>query len=242
MSTWIRVIDRISCAVAIQVQRLRLRPASPIGILGQEAAVFRAVVTGVEVVESGGLIVNASAVADFVVEIVFTLLSGLTVVGIAVSLLRRSILADHIDSALAQILGVGVKLYGVALSRSGRRKDVILSADQVEAADHIVLILGIKDCCSIIEIFSCFRVFLFFDSLSKSIILVLLGIINLPASPHFSAKSPPKVFSQQSLSVMQNSSCSLEKRLQKKSFRHPPAVIFHFFSPSRNVAFMLSKS
>ena len=211
MSARIGVTDRVAGTVAVQVQSLRLRPASAVGVLRQEAAVFRAVVTGVEVVESGGLVVDASAVADFVVEIVFALLGRLTVVGVAVGLLRRSVLADHVDGALPQILGVGVKLYGVALSRSCRRKDVVLPADQVEAADRIVLILRIKDCCPIIKIFSCLRAFLFLDSLSKSIILVLLGMINLPASPHFPAKSPPRVFSQQSLSVMQNSSCSLEK-------------------------------
>ena len=211
MSTWIGVTDRVAGTVSVQVQSLRLRPASAVGVLRQEAAVFRAVVTGVEVVKSGGLIVNASAVADFVVEIIFALLGRLTVVRVAVSLLRHPVLANHIDGALPQILGIGVELYGVSLSRSGRRKDVVLSADQIEAADRIVFILRIQDCCPIIEIFSCLRVFLFFDSLSKSIILVLLGMINLPASPHFPAKSPPRVFSQQSLSVMQNSSCSLEK-------------------------------
>ena len=210
MSARIGVTDRVAGTVSVQVQSLRLRPASAVGVLRQEAAVFRAVVTGVEVVESGGLVVDASAVADFIVKIVFTLFGRLTIVRVAVSLLRCSGLADHIDSALTQILGVGVKLYGVALSRSGRRKDVILSADQVEAVDHIVLILRIKDCCPIIEIFSCFRVFLFFDSLSKSIILVLLGIINLPASPHFPAKPPPRVFSQQGFSAMQDFRCSLE--------------------------------
>ena len=211
MSTWIGVTDRVAGTVSVQVQSLRLRPASPVGVLGQEAAVFRAVVAGVEVVETGCLIVDASTVADFVVEIVFTLLGRLTVVGIAVGLLRDPVLADDVDGAFTQILGIGVELYRIAFSRSCRRKDVILPADQVEAADRIVLILRIKDCCPIIKIFSCLRAFLFLDSLSKSIILVLLGMINLPASPHFPAKSPPRVFSQQSLSVMQNSSCSLEK-------------------------------
>ena len=155
MSARVGVTDRIARAVAVQVQCFRLRSASAVGILCQEAAVFRAVVTGVEVVEAGGLVINASTVADFIVEIVFALLGGLTVVRVAVSLLRHPVLADHVDGALAQILGVGVKLYGVALSRSGCRKDVILPADQIEAADRIVLILGIKDCCPIIEIFSC---------------------------------------------------------------------------------------
>ena len=211
MSARIGVTDRVTGTVAVQIQSLRLRPASAVGVLRQEAAVFRAVVTGVEVVESGGLVVDASAVADFIVEIIFAQFGRLTIVRVAVGLLRRSILADHIDGALAQILGVGVELYGVALSRSCRRNDVVLTADQIEAADRIVLILGIKDCCPIIEIFSCLRVFLFFDSLSKSIILVLLGIINQSASSDFPAKSPPGVFSQQRLSLMQNSSCSLEK-------------------------------
>ena len=155
MPARVGVTDWIACAVAVQVQSLRLRPASAVGILGQEAAVFRAVVTGVEVVESGGLIVDASTVADFVVKIVFALLGGFTVVGIAVGLLRRSVLADHVDGTLTQILGIGVELYGVALSQSCRRKDVVLSADQVEAAARIVLILRIKDCRSVIEIFSC---------------------------------------------------------------------------------------
>ena len=216
MSARIGVTDRVAGAVAIQVQGLRLRPASAVGVLGQEAAVFRAVVTGVEVVESGGLIVDASTVADFVVKIVFALLGGFTVVGIAVGLLRRSVLADHVDGTLPQILGIGVELYGVTLSRSCRRKDVVLSADQIEAADRIVFILRIQDCCPIIEIFSCLRVLLFFDSLSKSIILVLLGMINLPASPHFPAKSPPRVFSQRRLFGMQNDCYSLEKTTAEK--------------------------
>ena len=190
MSTWIGVTDRVAGTVSVQVQSLRLRPASAVGVLRQEAAVFRAVVTGVEVVKSGGLIVNASAVADFVVEIIFALLGRLTVVRVAVSLLRHPVLANHIDGALPQILGIGVELYGVSLSRSGRRKDVVLSADQIEAADRIVFILRIQDCCPIIEIFSCLRVFLFFDSLSKSIILVLLGIINQSAYLHVFCKVP----------------------------------------------------
>ena len=190
MSTWIGVTDRVAGTVSVQVQSLRLRPASAVGVLRQEAAVFRAVVTGVEVVKSGGLIVNASAVADFVVEIIFALLGRLTVVRVAVSLLRHPVLANHIDGALPQILSIGVELYGVSLSRSGRRKDVVLSADQIEAADRIVFILRIQDCCPIIEIFSCLRVFLFFDSLSKSIILVLLGIINQSAYLHVFCKVP----------------------------------------------------
>ena len=196
MSTRIGVTDRVTGTVAVQIQSLRLRPASAVGVLCQEAAVFRAVVTGVKVVEACGLVVNTSTVADFVVEIVFTLLSGFTVVRVAVGLLRRSVLADHVDGALAQILGVGVELYGVALSRSCCREDIILRADQVEAADRIILVLRVENRCSIVKIFSCIRVFLFLDSLSKSIILVLLGIINLPASPHFPAKSLPGIFSQ----------------------------------------------
>ena len=216
MSARIRVTNWITCAVAVQVQSFRLRSASAVGVLGQEAAVFRAVVTGVEVVKSGGLIVNASAVADFIVKIVFALLGRLTVVCVAVGFLRRSVLADHVDGALAQILGVGVKLYGVTFSRSCRRKDVVLPADQVEAADRIVLILRIQNCCPIVEIFSCLRVLLFFDSLSKSIILFLLGMINLPASPHFPAKSPPRVFSQRRLFGMQNDCYSLEKTTAEK--------------------------
>ena len=202
MSARIGVTDRVTGTVSVQVQSLRLRPASAVGVLGQEATVFRAVVTGVEVVETCGLVVDSSTVADFVVEIVFALLSGFTVVRIAVGLLRRSVLADHIDSALAQILGVGVKLYGVALSRSCRRKDVILPADQVEAADRIILVLRVENRCSIVKIFSCIRAFLFLDSLSKSIILVLLGIINQSASSDSPAKSPPRVFSQQRVSIM----------------------------------------
>ena len=190
MPARIGVTDRVAGTVSVQVQSLRLRPASAVGVLGQEAAVFRAVVAGVEVVETGCLIVDASTVADFVVEIVFTLLGRLTVVGIAVGLLRDPVLADDVDGAFTQILGIGVELYGVSLSRSGRRKDVVLSADQIEAADRIVFILRRQDCCPIIEIFSCLRVFLFFDSLSKSIILVLLGIINQSAYLHVFCKVP----------------------------------------------------
>ena len=190
MPARIGVTDRVAGTVSVQVQSLRLRPASAVGVLGQEAAVFRAVVAGVEVVETGCLIVDASTVADFVVEIVFTLLGRLTVVGIAVGLLRDPVLADDVDGAFTQILGIGVELYRIAFSRSCRRKDVILPADQVEAADRIVFILRIQDCCPIIEIFSCLRVFLFFDSLSKSIILVLLGIINQSAYLHVFCKVP----------------------------------------------------
>ena len=211
MSARIGVTDRVAGTVAVQVQSLRLRPASAVGVLGQEAAVFRAVVAGVEVVEAYDLVVNSTAVTDLVVGIIFALLGGLTVVGVAVNLLRSSVLANDVDRALAKILGVGVEIYCIAFSRSCRRKNVVLRADQVEAADRIILVLRVQNCRAVVKIFSCIRAFLFLDSLSKSIILVLLGMINLPASPHFPAKSPPRVFSQQSLSVMQNSSCSLEK-------------------------------
>ena len=64
-----------------------LRPASAVGILCQEAAVFRAVVAGVEIVEACSLVVNSTAVADLVVEIIFALLGGLTIVGVAVGFL-----------------------------------------------------------------------------------------------------------------------------------------------------------
>ena len=176
-----------------------------------EAAVFRAVVAGVEVVEAYDLVVNSTAVTDLVVEIIFALLGGLTVVRVAVSLLLSSILANDVDRALAKILGVGVEIYCIAFSRSCRRKNVVLRADQVEAADRIILVLRVQNRCSIVEIFSCIRAFLFLDSLSKSIILVLLGIINQSISSDFPAKSPPEVISQERLSIMQNFCCSLEK-------------------------------
>ena len=153
-----------------------------------EAAVFRAVVAGVEVVEAYGLVVNSTAVADLVVEIIFTLLGGLTVVGVAVGFLRSSVLAHDVDSALTQILGVSVEIYCIAFSRSCCRENVILRADQVEAADCIILILRVQDCRSVVKIFSCIKAFLFLDSLSKSIILVLLGIINQSAYLHVSCK------------------------------------------------------
>ena len=64
-----------------------LRPASSVGVLCQEAAVLRAVVAGVEIVETCRLVVNSTAVTDLVVGIIFALLGGLTVVRVAVSLL-----------------------------------------------------------------------------------------------------------------------------------------------------------
>ena len=173
-----------------------LRPASAVGILCQEAAVFRAVVAGVEIVETCRLVVNSAAVADFVIEIILTLLGSFTVVRVAVGLLRSSVLANDVDSALTQILGIGVELYRIAFSRSCRREDVVLRADQVEAADCIILILRVQDCRAVVKIFSCIRAFLFLDSLSKSIILVLLGIINQSISSDFPAKSLPRAFSQ----------------------------------------------
>ena len=202
MSAWVGVTDWIACAVAVQVQSLRLRPASAVGVLCQEAAIFRAVVTGVEVVETCRLVVNSTAVADFVIEIIFALLGGFTVVRVAVGLLRNPVLAHDVDGAFSQVLGVGVKIYSVTFSRSCRRENIILCTDQVETADRIILILRVQDCRAVVEIFSCIRAFLFLDSLSKSIILVLLGIINQSASSDFPAKSPPEVFSQQRLSVM----------------------------------------
>ena len=87
MPAWVGVTDWIACAVAVQVQSLRLRSASAVGVLGQEAAVFRAVVAGVEVVETCRLVVNSTAVADFVIEIIFALLGSFTVVRVAVGLL-----------------------------------------------------------------------------------------------------------------------------------------------------------
>ena len=196
MSTWIRVTNWITCAVAVQVQCFRLRSASAVGVLCQEAAVFRAVVAGVEIVETCRLVVNSTSVTNFVIEIILTLLDGFTVVGVAVGLLRSSVLANDVDGALTQILGIGVELYRIAFSRSCRREDVVLRADQVETADRIILILRVQDCRAVVKIFSCIRAFLFLDSLSKSIILVLLGIINQSISSDFPAKSLPRAFSQ----------------------------------------------
>ena len=190
MSARISIVDRISSTVAVQVQSFRLRSASTVAILSQEAAVFRAVVAGVEVVETCGLVVNSAAVADFIIEIILTLLGCLTIVAVAVGLLRDPVLAHDVDGALTQILGVGVEIYCIAFSRSCRREDVVLRADQVETADRIILILRVQDCRSVVKIFSCIRAFLFLDSLSKSIILVLLGIINLPTSPVLFLQSP----------------------------------------------------
>ena len=161
-----------------------------------EAAVFRAVVAGVEIVEACRLVVNSAAIADLVIEIILPLLGSLTVVRVAVGFLRSSVLAHDVDSALTQILSVGVEIYCIAFSRSCCREDVILRADQVEAADCIILILRVQDCRSVVKIFSCIRAFLFPESLSKSIILVLLGIINQSISSDFPAKPPPKVSSQ----------------------------------------------
>ena len=87
MSARVGVTDWIACAVAVQIQSLRLRSASAVGILCQEAAVFRAVVAGVEVVEACRLVVNSAAIADFVIEIIFALLGSFTVVGVAVGFL-----------------------------------------------------------------------------------------------------------------------------------------------------------
>ena len=190
MSARVGVTDWIACAITVQVQSFRLRSASAVGVLGQEAAVFRAVVAGVEVVEACRLVIDSSAVADFVIEIIFALLGGFTVVRVAVGLLRDPVLAHDVDGALAKILGVGVEIYCIAFSRSCCRKDVVLRADQVEAADRIILVLRVQNCRAVVKIFSCIRAFLFLDSLSKSIILVLLGIINLLASPVLFLQSP----------------------------------------------------
>ena len=190
MSARVGVTDWIAYAVAVQVQSFRLRSASTVAILSQEAAVFRAVVAGVEVVETCGLVVNSAAVADFIIEIILTLLGCLTIVAVAVGLLRDPVLAHDVDGALTQILGVGVEIYRIAFSRSCCRKDVVLRADQVEAAYRIILVLRVQNCRAVVKIFSCIRAFLFLDSLSKSIILVLLGIINLPTSPVLFLQSP----------------------------------------------------
>lgn len=191
MSARISIVDRISSTVAVQVQCFRLRSASAVGVLCQEAAVFRAVVAGVKVVDACRLVVNSTAVADLVIKIILTLLGGFTVVRVAVGFLRSSVLAHDVDSALTQILGVGVEIYCIAFSRSCCREDVILRADQVEAADRIILVLRVQSCRSVVKIFSCIRAFLFLDSLSKSIILVLLRIINLSISSDFPAKPSP---------------------------------------------------
>ena len=190
MSARVGVTDWIACAVAVQVQSFRLRSASAVAILSQEAAVFRAVVAGVKVVEACRLVVNSAAVADLVIEIILTLLGGFTVVRVAVGFLRDPVLAHDVDGALTKILGVGVEIYCIAFSRSCCRKDVVLRADQVEAAYRIILVLRVQNCRAVVKIFSCIRAFLFLDSLSKSIILVLLGIINLPTSPVLFLQSP----------------------------------------------------
>lgn len=166
MSAWVGVTDWIACAVAVQVQSLRLRSASAVGVLCQEAAVLRAVVAGVEVVEACRLVIDSTTVADFVIEIIFALLGGLTVVRVAVGFLRNPVLANDVDGAFPQVLGVGVEIYCIPFSRSCCREDVVLCADQVEAADRIVFILRVQDCRAVVEIFSCIRAFLFFDSLS----------------------------------------------------------------------------
>ena len=190
MSARVGVTDWIAYAVAVQVQSFRLRSASAVGVLCQEAAVFRAVVAGVEIVETCRLVVNSTAVADLVIEIIFALLGSFTVVGVAVGLLRNPVLTHDVDGALTQILGVGVEIYRIAFSRSCRREDVVLRADQVETAYRIILVLRVQNCRAVVKIFSCIRAFLFLDSLSKSIILVLLGIINLPTSPVLFLQSP----------------------------------------------------
>ena len=195
MSARVGVTDWIACAVAVQVQSFRLRSASTVAILSQEAAVFRAVVAGVEVVETCGLVVNSAAVADLVIEIILTLLGGFTVVRVAVGFLRDPVLAHDVDGALTQILGVGVEIYRIAFSRSCRRENVVLRTDQVEAADCIILVLRVQNCRAVVKIFSCIRAFLFLDSLSKSIILVLLGIINQSAFPAHFLQSPLRRFS-----------------------------------------------
>ena len=115
-------------------------------------------------------------------------------VGVAVGFLRNPVLAHDVNGAFTQVLGVGVEIYCIAFSRSCCREDVIRRTDQVEAADRIILILRVQDCRAVVEIFSCIRAFLFLDSLSKSIILVLLGIINQSAYLHVSCKVSSRGF------------------------------------------------
>ena len=229
MSARISIVDRISSTVAVQVQSLRLRSASAVGVLGQEAAVFRAVVAGVEIVETCRLVVNSAAIADFVIEIILTLLGSFTVVGVAVDLLRSSVLANDVDRALAKILGVGVEIYCIAFSRSCRRKNVILRADQVEAADRIILVLRVQNCRAVVKIFSCIRAFLFLDSLSKPIILVLLGIINLPTSPVLFLQSLLPVFSHsknfKKCKTLADEKLTAEKILSSFPCSHIPILV-----------------
>ena len=68
MSARIRIFYRIPCSVGVQVQRLRPRPASSVGVLGQEASVCRVVVSGPQVVEACRLVVYACRIAYLVVE------------------------------------------------------------------------------------------------------------------------------------------------------------------------------
>ena len=229
MSARVGVTDRIACAVAVQVQGFRLRSASAVGVLCQEAAVFRAVVAGVEIVETCRLVVNSTAVADLVIEIILTLLDGFTVVRVAVGFLRNPVLAHDVDGAFTQVLGVGVEIYRIAFSRSRRRKNVVLRTDQVEAADCIIFILRVQNCRSVVKIFSCIRAFLFLDSLSKPIILVLLGIINLPASPVLFLQSLLPVFSHsknfKKCKTLADEKLTAEKILSSFPCSHIPILV-----------------
>ena len=66
MPTWIYIINRIVLAVRIQMQRIRIIHLSPVGIFCQESSILRIVVSCIQVIKSGALIVDAACVADFI--------------------------------------------------------------------------------------------------------------------------------------------------------------------------------
>ena len=62
------MIHRIVRTVRIQIPLVAVLDLSPVGVLGQEVGSFRVVVPGVQVVQAGGLVVDAAAVAEHIIE------------------------------------------------------------------------------------------------------------------------------------------------------------------------------
>ena len=78
MSAGVCVGDRVVGTVCIQVQAFRVGVLPGVGVFRQEAAVFRVVITGIQVVEPCSFIVDPTGEADLIVKGLIPVDAGLT--------------------------------------------------------------------------------------------------------------------------------------------------------------------
>ena len=88
------MIHRIVRTVRIQIPLVVITGLSPIGVLGQEVGGSWVIVSGIQVIQPGDLVVDTTAVAEHVIETGVGHRLGLAEVGIAVGVRNRTILPD----------------------------------------------------------------------------------------------------------------------------------------------------